>query len=130
MNDVTDKPSDEHVYSLDEINVKLAAELPHWYFEDGWIRRKYKTSGWKGTLMVVNTVGHLAEAAWHHPDLTVSYAFVIVKLCTHSAKGITDKDWTLAKKIEDVIQWQPGKEAGALEGTPNDDARFKYIKYD
>jgi 4a-hydroxytetrahydrobiopterin dehydratase len=30
-----------------------------------------------------------------------------------------------------VVQWQPGKEAGAvLEGTPNDDARFKYLKYD
>ena len=120
----------ERVYSEDEIAAKLAAELPHWYFEDGWLRRKYKTSGWKGTLMVVNTVGHLAEAAWHHPDLTVSYAFVIVKLCTHTAKGITDKDWALAKKIEDVIQWQPGKEGGALEGTPNEDVRFKYIKYD
>jgi len=122
--------TNERVYSPDEINAKIAAELPYWFYEDGWIRRKYKTSGWKGTLMVVNTVGHLAEAAWHHPDLTVSYAFVIVKLCTHSAKGITDKDWTLAKKIEDVIQWQPSKEGGALEGTPNEDARFKYIKYD
>jgi 4a-hydroxytetrahydrobiopterin dehydratase len=120
----------ERVYSEEEIAAKLAAELPHWYFEDGWLRRKYKTSGWKGTLMVVNTVGHLAEAAWHHPDLTVSYAFVIVKLSTHTAKGITDKDWALAKKIEDVIQWQPGKEGGALEGTPNEDVRFKYIKYD
>lgn len=120
----------EHTYNEAEIQTKLEAELPHWYYEDGWIRRKYKTSGWKGTLMVVNTVGHLAEAAWHHPDLTVSYAFVIVKLCTHTAKGITDKDWELAKKIESVIQWQPGKEGGALEGTPNDDARFKYIKYD
>jgi 4a-hydroxytetrahydrobiopterin dehydratase len=119
----------ERVYSDAEINAKLA-EYPHWIYEDGWIRRKYKTSGWKGTLMVVNTVGHLAEAAWHHPDLTVSYAFVIVKLCTHSAKGITDKDWQLARKIEDVIQWQPGNEGGALEGTPNEDARFKYIKYD
>lgn len=122
--------SQERVYNEAEINQKLAAELPHWYFEDGWIRRKYKTSGWKATLMVVNTVGHLAEAAWHHPDLTVSYAFVIVKLATHSAKGITDKDFTLARKIEDVVGWQPGKEGGALEGTPNDDARFKYIKYD
>jgi 4a-hydroxytetrahydrobiopterin dehydratase len=120
----------ERVYSEDEINTKLAAELPHWYLEDGWIRRKYKTGSWKGTLMVVNTVGHLAEAAWHHPDLTVSYAFVIVKLCTHSAKGITDKDFTLAAKIEEVIQWQPGREGGALEGTPNEDQRFKYIKYD
>ena len=114
----------------EEVKAKLAAELPHWFYEDGWIRRKYKTSGWKGTLMVVNTVGHLAEAAWHHPDLTVSYAFVIVKLVSHDAKGITDRDFTLAHKIESVVQWQPGKEGGALQGTPNDDARFKYIKYD
>lgn len=120
----------ERVYNEQEIQQKLTSELPHWYYENGWIRRKYKTSGWKGTLMVVNTVGHLAEAAWHHPDLTVSYAFVIVKLCTHTAKGITDKDFTLAKKIEEVIQWQPGTEGGALEGTPNDDPRFKYLKYD
>jgi len=120
----------EHVYTEQEIQEKLSIELPHWYFEDGWIRRKYKTSGWKSTLMVVNTIGHLAEAAWHHPDLTVSYAFVIVKLVTHTAKGVTDKDFLLAKKIEKVIQWQPAKEGGALEGTPNEDVRFKYLKYD
>jgi 4a-hydroxytetrahydrobiopterin dehydratase len=120
----------ERTYNDDEVVARLKAELPHWYLEDGWIRRKYKTSGWKSTLMVINTVGHLAEAAWHHPDLTVSYAFVIVKLTTHSARGITDKDFALAKKIEEVIQWQPGREGGALEGTPNEDVRFKYLKYD
>lgn len=120
----------EETYSEDEIKARLEAELPHWYYEDGWIRRKFKTSGWKGTLMVVNTVGHLAEAAWHHPDLTVSYAFVIVKLSTHSAKGITAKDFELARRIEDVVMWHPGNESGsALEGTP-DDPRFKYLKYD
>ena len=122
--------SKERVYSEAEIKAKLEAELPKWFFEEGWIRRKYKTEGWKGTLMVVNTVGHLAEAAWHHPDLTVSYAFVNVKLCTHSAKGITDKDFELAKKIESVVHWQPKKEGGALEGTPNEDQRFRYVKYD
>jgi 4a-hydroxytetrahydrobiopterin dehydratase len=118
------------VLTEQEIEEKLATELPHWYFENGWIRRKYRTSGWKATLMVVNTVGHLAEAAWHHPDLSVSYAFVIVKLCTHDAKGITEKDFELAKKIESVIAWQPAKEGGTLTGTPNEDVRFKYIKYD
>ena len=122
--------SKERVYSEAEIKAKLEAELPKWFYEEGWIRRKYKTEGWKGTLMVVNTVGHLAEAAWHHPDLTVSYAFVNVKLCTHSAKGITDKDFELAKKIESVVHWQPKKEGGALEGTPSDDQRFRYVKYD
>ena len=99
--------SNEETYNIEEIEERLKNELPHWYLENGWIRRKYKTSGWKATLMVVNTVGHLAEAAFHHPDLTVSYAFVIVKL----------------------IMWQPSKEEGALEGIP-DDPRFKYIKYD
>ncbi len=118
------------VYSEAEVTEKLKQVLPHWYLENGWIRRKYKTSGWKATMMVVNTIGHLAEAAWHHPDLTVSYAFVIVKLCTHTEKGITEKDFELASKIEQVITWQPAQEEGALTGTPNDDARFKYIKYD
>ena len=48
----------------------------------------------------------------------------------HAAKGVTDKDFELAKKIEDVIQWQPASEGGALEGTPQADQRFAYIKYD
>ena len=124
------KKNVDETYTEAEINERLGEELPQWEYRDGWIRRKYKTSGWKGTLMVVNTVGHLAEAAWHHPDLTVSYAFVNVKLQNHAAKGITDKDFELARKIEDVVQWQPGADSdSALEGTP-DDQRFKYIKYD
>ncbi|WP_175940702.1 4a-hydroxytetrahydrobiopterin dehydratase [Caballeronia sp. BCC1704] len=122
--------SAEKVYSDAEIAERLNGALKHWYFEDGWLRRKFRTEGWKGTLMVVNTVGHLAEAAWHHPDLTVSYAFVIVKLKTHSAKGITDKDFALASKIEEVVQWRPSLEGGPLSGTPSDDQRFRYIKYD
>ncbi|WP_250474289.1 4a-hydroxytetrahydrobiopterin dehydratase [Caballeronia sp. GAFFF1] len=120
----------EKVYADAEIAERLSGTLKHWYFEDGWLRRKFRTEGWKGTLMVVNTVGHLAEAAWHHPDLTVSYAFVIVKLKTHSAKGITDKDFALASKIEEVVQWRPSLEGGPLAGTPSDDQRFRYIKYD
>ncbi|GFO72266.1 4a-hydroxytetrahydrobiopterin dehydratase [Bathymodiolus japonicus methanotrophic gill symbiont] len=117
-------------YTEAEVNSRLKAELPHWYYENGWIRRKIKTSGWKASLMVVTTVGHLAEKAWHHPDLTVSYAFVIVKLVTHSAKGITDKDFLLAKKIEEVVMWDAeATSQGVFEGTP-DDPRFKYIKQD
>ena len=120
----------ERTYSDEEVEKRLKKELPHWHLENGWIRRKYKTNSWKGTLMVINTVGHLAEAAWHHPDITASYAWVEVRLMNHAAKGITDKDFELAKKIEDVVHWQPGDEGGALEGCPKDDMRFAYIKYD
>ena len=127
---MTEKASKERTYSEAETKTRLARDLPHWWFEGGHIRRKYTTGGWKGTLMVINAVGHLAEAAWHHPEIAASYAWVEVRLQNHSAKGITDKDFELAKKIEDVIQWQPGKEGGALEGTPAKDERFAYIKYD
>jgi 4a-hydroxytetrahydrobiopterin dehydratase len=119
----------ERTYTDAEVEDRLNKELPHWRLEGGWIRRRYRTNSWKGTLMVINTVGHLAEVAWHHPDITASYAWVEVRLMNHAAKGITDKDFVLAKKIEEVVHWQPGPEDGALEGTP-DDMRFAYIKYD
>jgi len=120
----------ETVYDEAAINQRLQAELPHWRYENGWILRKYRTSGWKSTLMVVTTIGHLAEAAWHHPDLAVSYAFVEVKLVTHSAKGITEKDFALARKIEEVVQWDAAASSGGvLPGTP-DEPRFRYLKHD
>lgn len=122
------EPDRERTYSDAEIEERLKAELPAWSLEGGLIRRTYKTHGWKGTLMVVNTIGHLAEAAWHHPDIRCSYAWVEVGLQNHAAKGITDKDFDLAGKIEEVVMWRPGLEGGALEGTP-DDPRFAYIKY-
>ncbi len=106
----------ERTYTEAEITARLAA-LPGWYYEDGWIRRQYKTDGWLTTLALVNTIGFLSEAAYHHPDLTVTWAKVWVKLQTHSAGGITDKDWELARKIEDTVLWKPA--GGALEGTPN-----------
>jgi 4a-hydroxytetrahydrobiopterin dehydratase len=118
----------EKTYSEPEIKARLEQELPKWYYENGWIRRKYRTHSWKGTLMLINTVGHLAEAAWHHPDIAASYAWVEVKLHNHAARGITDKDFALAKKIEEVVMWQPGTEGGALVGTPTD-LRFAYIDY-
>lgn len=99
----------------DLVRSRLAKELPLWELRDGVIRRKYKTGGWPHTLMLVNAIGYISEAAWHHPDLAVSWAEVHVKLSTHSAKGITEKDFSLAHKIEESVLWLPAK-GGALEG--------------
>ncbi len=121
--------STERTYSDAEALERLGRDLPHWRVESGWIVRRFRTANWKSTLMVINTVGHLAEAAWHHPDISASYGWVEVRLMNHAAKGITDKDFELARKIEDVVGWQPGAEGGALTGTPAD-PRFAYIKHD
>src|SRR6516162_10200949 len=109
----------EKVYSDAEITTKLSEHgLGAWYLEDGWLRRKYNTDGWPTTLMLTNAIGYLCEAAYHHADLAITWGKLWVKLKTHSAGGITDKDFALAKKIEEVVLWRP--EAGsALTGTPN-----------
>jgi 4a-hydroxytetrahydrobiopterin dehydratase len=107
----------EATYNEAQIAEKLR-DLPGWYFEDGWIRRVYKTDGWPTTLMLVGAIGFVAEAAYHHPDLAVTWGRITVKLSTHSAGGITDKDFALARKIEDVALWRPAQ-GEALEGTPN-----------
>src|SRR2546423_6683789 len=110
-------PEKERTYSESEIADRLR-ELRGWYFEDGWIRRAYKTDGWRTRLMLVGAIGFCPEAAYHHPDLGVTWGRVTVKLSTHSAGGITDKDFALARRIEEVALWRP--ESGApLTGTPN-----------
>lgn len=116
--------SQEKTYNEQEITSKLQETgLSDWYLEDGWIRRKYNTENWRTTLMLVNAIGYLCEAADHHADLSVTYAKVWVKLKTHSAGGVTDKDFELAEKIEDTVLWRP--QGGALQGT---DSKFVYSK--
>ncbi len=89
-----------------QIADKLAA-LPGWYYEDGWIRRYYKTNGWPVTPCSSTPLRFVAEAANHHPDLSVTWARVGVKLQTHSAGGITDKDLALARQIEESSSGAP-----------------------
>lgn len=114
----------------EQVRARLAASLPAWMLAGESLQRIVRTGGWKGTLMVVNTIGHLAEAAWHHPELQVSYDRVRIALSTHDAGGITEKDLALAARIESVLMWRPGSESGAvLSGTP-DDAAHRYIVYD
>ncbi len=116
-------------YAAAEIEARLKAELPQWQYRDGQLRRTYRTHGWKGTLMAAGAIAHLAEAAWHHPDLLLTYDSIEVRLMSHDAKGITERDFALAGKIEELLLWQPGKDGGPFQGTPQE-PRYAYIRYD
>jgi 4a-hydroxytetrahydrobiopterin dehydratase len=110
----------EKVYSEAEVTAKIQEHgLTAWYLEDGWLRRKYTTDGWPTTLMLTNAIGYLCEAAYHHADLSVTWGKLWVKLKTHSAGGITDKDFLLARKIEEVVLWRPAQDSPFEGGTPN-----------
>lgn len=117
----------EKVYSGEEARERLAAEIPRWQVSDGVLCRRFDTGGWRASMMIANAVAHLAELAFHHPELRVNYPHVEVRLWTHSAGGITDKDFALARKIEEVVCWDAtGETGGALEGLP-DEPRFHYL---
>jgi 4a-hydroxytetrahydrobiopterin dehydratase len=81
--------------------------LPGWEHRDGALRRTYQTDGWRGSMLVANAIAFLCEAADHHADLTVTWPRVGVALSTHSAGGITARDFEVAALIEAQIGWKP-----------------------
>ncbi len=101
-----------------EIEAALAEDpLQAWDYRDQWIRRTFATPGWAHTMSLVQMIGYVAEAAWHHPDLQVGYAKVKVMLQTHKAGGVTRMDLALARRIEELATWLP-EQGGPLDGFP------------
>lgn len=105
-------------YSTAVIQETLAAQLPNWRYMDGKLCRDYAANGWRASVLLFNAIAHLAEAAWHHPEVEVAWGGVSVRLMTHSANGITAKDFALAQQIEQWVTWQPAPDT-PLEGAPN-----------
>ncbi|WP_374446747.1 4a-hydroxytetrahydrobiopterin dehydratase [Stella sp.] len=105
------------------VDAQLAATLPRWRRDGGAIERTFRTGGWKATMLAAGAVAHLAEAAWHHPTMLLSWDRLTIRLDTHESGGITARDLALAAEIERVVAWRPPP---PLEGTP-DDPRSAHI---
>ena len=108
--------NEDHVLTEEELQNTLR-ELPDWELRDGWLRRTFTTPGWPHTMLLTATIGYVAEAAWHHPDLSIGYAKVTVKLQTHRVRAVTTSDIDLARRIDQVVCWQPSEES-PLDGFP------------
>jgi 4a-hydroxytetrahydrobiopterin dehydratase len=73
-----------------------------------WTREEYelvcvvRCAGFVGALAFVNAVGALAEIADHHPDIDIRYNVVSLRLTTHSAGGLTEKDLSLAASVDEM----------------------------
>ncbi|MCS7056657.1 MAG: 4a-hydroxytetrahydrobiopterin dehydratase [Thermoflexales bacterium] len=77
------------------------AQVEGWRLnEAGEITKTYTFSGFPQSLMFATAVGVLAEAAQHHPDITIKWNKVTLALITHDAGGLTDKDFNLARQID------------------------------
>jgi 4a-hydroxytetrahydrobiopterin dehydratase len=87
--------------SDEEIDEQLA-ELPDWKRSGDAITREFDRSDFVGSVRFVDSIVEPAEEMGHHPDLEISWATVTVTLSTHSEGGLTDADFTLAKRIDDL----------------------------
>lgn len=85
----------------EEIEKKLK-ELEGWKRIGKRIVKDYYFDDYAKTIEFVNKVAKIAEDLDHHPDLLVSYGKVRVSTITHDVKGITERDFNLAKRIEEI----------------------------
>ncbi len=82
-----------------EIRSRLE-ELEGWERDGDAIRKQFKLEDFVGSVEFVNTLVEPAEDMGHHPDLEISWNRVTVSLSTHSAGGLTEADFELARRID------------------------------
>jgi len=78
-------------------------ELQGWEYQNGSIVRSYKFKDFKETFAIMTRIAFECEAQNHHPEWENVYNSLTIKLNTHDAGGVTQKDLDLAKKIESLI---------------------------
>lgn len=81
----------------------ILADLENWNFVNDGIEKKFEFKNFNQALAFIVQVGLLAESKNHHPELFNVYNKVNIRLSTHDANGVTNKDFDLAKAIEKLF---------------------------
>jgi 4a-hydroxytetrahydrobiopterin dehydratase len=86
-----------------EALVPFAQQLPDWKIvEEHHVARSFSFPDFKTALDFVNRIGELAEQEGHHPDLCLAWGKVDVQIYTHKIKGLSESDFILAAKIDEL----------------------------
>jgi 4a-hydroxytetrahydrobiopterin dehydratase len=89
------------VKKLAAVQIKSALDkIPDWKKKAAAISRKFEFKDFPAAMKFVNAVAKIAEKEWHHPDIDIRWNKVTLELTTHSAGGLTEKDFALAKKFD------------------------------
>jgi len=79
-------------------------DLDGWEYVDGAIETSFEFKDFKETFSVMTRIAFECEAQNHHPDWSNVYNSLHIRLNTHDAHGVTEKDFKLAKTIEGIIE--------------------------
>jgi 4a-hydroxytetrahydrobiopterin dehydratase len=83
----------------------LQANLPHWNLaqDGGRIRREWRVRNFLAGMAFLEKVAELAEAEGHHPDVHLTgYRNVAIEIWTHAIGGLSENDFILAAKIDQI----------------------------
>jgi 4a-hydroxytetrahydrobiopterin dehydratase len=87
-----------------QISILLKSLHTGWILVDEMkIIRKFNFVNFRHTMDFVNNVALLAEEEDHHPDIFISYGLCRIELWTHAIQGLSENDFILAAKIDDLI---------------------------
>ena len=84
-----------------EIDARLG-ELGGWARDGDAITKEFKNEDFVGSVRFVDALVEPAEGMNHHPDLAISWDTVTVSITNHAAGGLTENDFELAKRIDEV----------------------------
>lgn len=88
--------------SIQEIENRLE-KLEGWEYVDGALEASFEFENFKEAFSVMTRIAFECEAQGHHPDWSNVYKSLVIRLNTHDANGVTEKDFKLAKTIEEMI---------------------------
>ena len=91
--------AEPRVFSDSEVQKGLS-DLEGWELRDGRLRKQFTFRTFLRAIAFVNSVAYQAESAGHHPDITINYNKVTLRLITHSQGALTDRDFCLARDID------------------------------
>ena len=84
---------------------EIDAQLPDGWDRDGdEIVRVYEFDSYLDGIGFASGAGGVAEEAWHHPEMTITWGEVEVRLTTHDAGGLTEKDMDLAERFNEIYE--------------------------
>lgn len=85
------------------IRAKLA-NLPDWTGNTEAIARTVELPSFGAAISAVDAVAGVAEELDHHPDIDIRWRTVTFSCATHAAGGVTERDFALAGRIDDVLR--------------------------
>ena len=104
--DLTQKkcaPCDAGTPPLEQIKInELLKEIPTWTLKDGHLFKKFKFKNFRDAIKFINSVAGIAEEQGHHPDFCVHYSKVEMEIWTHAINGLSENDFILAAKIDNL----------------------------